>query len=100
MHKKPLEIAEEHFRRVNPSMWDGTGEPPADFVNHQITYSLSRYTELDVCFKRDNDGWRHCCKLRDTPTNTILAIQYGPGINSPQRLVNTIVEISKKLERT
>ncbi len=96
MRKKALEIAEEHFRRVNPSLWDGVGEPPADFDNHQITYSVNRYTELDVSFERDSDSWRHCCKLRDTLTDRILAIQYGPGIHSPQELADTILEICQR----
>lgn len=98
MYQEALEIVEEHFRRVNPSMWDGIGEPPADFVNHRITYSLNKFTELDVSFERDNaGGWRHCCKLRDTLTNTVVAIQYGPSINSPQQLVDAILEICKEI---
>ena len=98
MHKKALEIAKEHFQRVNPAMWDGNGVPPTVFVNHRITYSLNKYTELDVSFERDStDGWRHCCKLRDTKTNNVVAIQYGSGINSPQRLVDTILQICKKI---
>ena len=98
MHRKALEIAEEHFRRVNPSMWDGTGEPPENFVNHRITYSVNRYTELDISFERNNAGdWQHCCKLRDTLTDNMLAVKYGPGINLPQQLVDTILEICKKI---
>ena len=100
MREKALEIAAEHIRRINPSMWDGNGEPPADFVNHRITYSVNRFTELDVSFEQDNHGWRHCCKLRDTLTNNIVAIQYGPGIDSPQQLANTILKICKKIGGT
>ena len=99
MCEKALEIAEEHFRRVNPSMWDGSGECPAVFHNRRITYSINRYTELDVSFERDTTGgWKHCCKLRDTPTGSLLAIRYGPGIHSPQRLVDTILEICKETD--
>ena len=92
------EIAAEHFSRVNPSMWDGIGEPPADFNNHRITYSINRCTELDVSFEQDRSGkWKHCCKLRDTLTDNLLAVQYGPGINSPQRLTTTILDICKEI---
>ncbi|MBD5168948.1 MAG: hypothetical protein HDT20_02305 [Oscillibacter sp.] len=97
MKQKALEIAEEHFRRVNPSLWDGAGEPPAIFFFFWITYCVNRYTELDVSFERDSDSWRHCCKLRDTMTNTLLTIRYGPEINSPQRLVDTILGICKEI---
>ena len=97
MHRIALEIVEEHFRRVNPSLWDGVGDPPANFINHRITYSVNRYTELDVSFEQDNTGgWRHCCKLRDTLTNSIVAIKYGPGINSPQKLMDTILEVCRE----
>lgn len=90
------EIAAEHFSRVNPSMWDGVGEPPADFNNHRITYSINRCTELDVSFERDRTGnWKHCCKLRNTLTDNLLAVRYGPGISSPQKLTDTILEICK-----
>lgn len=92
------EIAAEHFSRVNPSMWDGIGEPPADFNNHRITYSINRCTELDVSFEQDRAGnWKHCCKLRNTLTDNLLAVQYGPGISSPQRLTDTILEICKEI---
>ena len=43
MHRKALEIAEEHFRRVNPSMWDGSGECPAVFHN-AVLHTLSTGT--------------------------------------------------------
>lgn len=92
------EIAAEHFSRVNPSMWDGIGEPPADFNNHRITYSINRCTELDVSFEQDRAGnWKHCCKLRNTLTDNLLAVQYGPGISSPQRLTDTILDICKEI---
>ena len=101
MHEKALEIAKEHFRRVNPSMWDGNGEQPSSFKNQRITYSVNKYTELDVSFEWDDiDGWQHCCKLRDTLTSNILAVQYGPWIGSPQQLADTIVEICKTLGGT
>jgi len=98
MYQKALEIAEEHFRRVNPSMWDGLGGQPVAFHNRRITYSVNRCTELDVSFEQDATGWRHCCKLRDTLSDLLLTVRYGHGINSPQNLVETIPEICKELE--
>jgi len=95
VYQKALEIAEEHFRRVNPSMWDGLGEQPVAFHNRRITYSVNRCTELDVSFEQDAAGWRHCCKLRDTLSDQLLAVRYGHGINSPRSLVYTILEICK-----
>lgn len=80
-------------------MWDGTGERPSTFNDHRITYSINKYTELDVSFEWDNaDGWKHCCKLRDTLTNNILAVRCSPGIHSPQTLPDTILEICQNLE--
>lgn len=94
MNKQATDIAKAHIQKMNPSLWDGTGEQPAGFDNRIATYPIDRNTELDISFEHENgDGWLHLCELRDKHTGELLEMLHGYGIDSPLNLEETIAEI-------
>lgn len=98
MSKTAIEIAKAHLAYANPSSWDGTGNPPADFDSRIRTYRINACTELDISFEQERgDGWLHCCELRDTTTDDLLEILHGYGVDSPQNLADTIEDITKEV---
>ena len=100
MSKTAIEIAKAHLTCANPSSWDGIGDPPSDFDSRIATYRINAYMELDISFEQNrDDGWLHCCELRDAATGDLLEILHGYGINSPQNLADTIEDITKEVAK-
>ena len=94
MDNQAMSIAQAHIQKMNPSLWDGTGNRSAEFDSRIVTYHIDRDTELDISFERENeDGWLHLCELRDKHTGELLEMLHGYGIDSPLNLEETIAEI-------
>lgn len=93
MNNRALEIAQTHIRRMNPSLWNGTGKRPENFDSRIITYPIDTDIELDISFEQDDDGWVHLCEVRDKDSGELLEVMHGYGIDSPQNLADTIEDI-------
>jgi len=94
MSKRAAEIAQAHIQKANPTLWDGTGNRPADFDSRIATYPIDQDTELDISFEYEKgDGWLHLCELRDKHTGELLELLHGYGIDSPLNLSDTIEDI-------
>ena len=95
MADKALEIATKHIQRMNPSHWDGQGEPPEDFDTMICTYSIDDDNELDISFEKDPEmgGWCHLCELRDKSTEELIDIMSGYTVGSQEAIADTIEEL-------
>ena len=97
MSNKGMTIAQEHLKKMNPSLWDGTGKQPKDFNPIICTYSIDNDSELDISFEKDDqDGWIHLCELRNKESEELLDVLSGYGINTEQNLADTINDICKE----
>lgn len=91
MDDKAIAIAKEHLRRMNPSLWDGTGDRPESFDPIILTHPVDDENELDISFEEDRPGqWIHLCELRDRESEELMEIMSGNGINSEEALAETI----------
>lgn len=90
---RAMEIAEEHLRQMNPSLWNGEGNPPEDFDSRIASYNVGELEVLDVSFENIDGKWMHYCELRDCESEDLLEDAHGDGVNSIQNLADTIAKI-------
>lgn len=83
-------IAQQHITKTNPSLWSGNGPKPDSFDSRIATYRIGENCDMDISFEHEEDGWMHCCELRDHSSGELLAIQHGAEINSVAHLASTI----------
>lgn len=96
LNKKAESIAKEFLSKMNPSLWDGYGAKPENFMEIIWEYPLTNDIRLDISFQYDEeDGWLHCCELVDSNSDEMLEILSGYGIDSVFNISDTIMDICK-----
>lgn len=94
--KKAESIAKEFLSKMNPSLWDGNGAKPENFMEIIWECQLTVDIKLDISFQYDEeDGWFHCCELVDNHSDEMLEILSGYGIDSVLNISDTIMDICK-----
>lgn len=93
-------IANDFFKDMNPTLWNGEGNKPSTFDERIWEYELSKDDYLDISFYYDFFGaeWFHCCEIVDKQSDEMTAMLSGCGINSILNLVDTIMNICKNYE--
>ena len=92
-------IANDFFREMNPTFWNGNGIKPATFAEKIWEYPLTKEMHLEIVLVYDDvDGWHHCCDLVDTNSNDTIEMISGDGIDSALNLVDTIMDLCKDYE--
>lgn len=95
--EKASMIANDFFKNMNPTFWNGYGNKPFTFDERIWEYDLSKYDKLDISFYYDeiDAEWEHCCEIVDKQSNEMIEILTGYGINSILNLVDTIMDICR-----
>ena len=99
--EKATKIAEEFLKKVNPDMWDGTGEKPESVNDTAIKrYDLSKYNYLDISieYNEEDKCWNHCCEIVDKEDDMMSEILSGYGIDSKLNLIDTILDLCGGVE--
>lgn len=94
--EKAEKIANDFLKKMNPTNWNGKGRRPKSFDTRIVTYDINSINgnELDISFDYlEEDGWTHCCELRNHETGELMIILHGYGVDSLQNLVDTIMDI-------
>lgn len=95
---KAEQIVSEFLRDMNPHLWDGKKSPkPTSFDDHPWEYPLSETVNLEITFAED-DGWRCCCDLVDSQSNTSFDMRSCSEINSAARIANVVIELCGNLQ--
>lgn len=95
-----LKIAETFLCEMNPVNWDGQGNVPVGVDTRIMTFPLTEDIELDISFELDvQDGWVHYCELRDKFNGDLIDCLSGYGVDSPQNLADTIMDLIKYLDQ-
>ena len=102
--EKARRIAEDFLSKANPTNWNGVGRRPKKFDTRIYTYNIDSINgnELDISFEYldkdaapDEPGWTHYCELRDKETEDLMIPMHGYGIDSPQNLIDTIMDVCR-----
>ena len=93
-------IANDFFRDMNPTFWNGEGDRPSSFDERIWEYKLSEDDRLDISLYHSDydEGWVHCCEIVDDASNTMMEMLTGYGIDSTLNLVDTIMDLCRDYE--
>lgn len=94
------QIAEEFIESHNPNHWNGAGTKDKSFTTDMEVYRI--FTEdvyMTIQFEIDPDEggrWAHEVKLYRTQNDELIDGYFGYGIDSPQNLADTIMDICRE----
>ena len=93
--KHAEQIANDFFKDMNPTFWNGQGDKPSTFDERIWECELSEYDDLNISLYYDDieEEWVHCCEIVDKQSNEMIEILTGYGIDSYLNLVDTILDI-------
>lgn len=98
--KKANSIANEFFKDMNPSFWDGNGYKPSNFSEKIWEHPLNDEMRLEIVFVNDDDdGWCYYCDLVDTKTDESIYMLVGYQIYSASILATTIMNLCEIYEK-
>lgn len=96
---KANSIANDFFKDMNPTFWNGSGNKPSTFDERIWGYPLTEKMHLEITLVyNDIDRWHHCCDLVDTKSNDSIKMLSGNEIDSALNLVDTIMNLCKDYE--
>lgn len=94
-------IAKEYIEKHNPNMWDGNGEQDKEFSHEMEVYSIFKNVYMTIQFEIDADQkgvWAHEVKLYSKKDDSLVDGYFGYGIDSPQNMTDTILDICREYE--
>lgn len=93
-------IVKEFYKQMNPDMWDGSGERPDSFDTHAWEYPLTDAVHLELAFGYDESdgGWKYFCDLVHSSDNSSFDMTSGHEINSPQNMINSVMQLCREYE--
>lgn len=97
---KATSIVNNFYEKMNPDMWDGSGERPNSFDTHAWEYPLTDTVHLELAFGYDESdgGWKYFCDLVYTADNSSFDMTSGHGINLPQNIINSVMQLCREYE--
>ena len=92
---KAKEIADEFLRNMNPGMWDGTGNKPADFDEdiYEVELTESELLDINMYYDEFDKVWSHHCEIVNKKTDEVIETISGYGIDSKNNLVDSILSL-------
>lgn len=96
--EKASMIANDFFKQMNPTFWNGEGNKPDTFDERIWESELSEYDDLNICLYDDGTDWVHCCEIVDKQSDTMTEMLTGYGIDSALNLVDTIMDLCKEYD--
>lgn len=92
-------IVDDFLKDMNPDMWNGQGEQPDSIDTHGWKYPLTDAVNLEITLAcNEEDGWHHYCDLVSTSDNSSFDMLSGYGIDSPQNIMDTVLDLCHDYE--
>lgn len=93
-NKKALEIANQFINEMNPTLWDGNEPMPQ--IDQRIWEDNDTFDDISIQLSftdNDIDVWCTYVELVDKVTDTMIECQTCYGIDSPQNIADSIMDL-------